>query len=280
MEPFGASSGVAGLLSLGITVCQGLLDYYSSWKGADDNVARTFASIDMLTKTLILLRSAVQHRPLNPDILHHIGKCIASTERGIQSLQKKLEKVRLVSSQGDWQDKAKAGLRRALFPFKESTLAKLREVCSELRDDLALALDALQIDVSASSLEMLNFLGQQLKDLSVDVIALKDRSTSVSRDLENVAGTTKETSRSVDELLLHSNRDHAQRALDWLSPLTVEDERKQQDTFNIHGRQDGIGQWLLETKEFRDWYESNGQILWCPGKRILAPAKHFNISQC
>lgn len=45
MEPLGLSSGAAGLISLGISVCQGLLDYYRSWKYAEDQVAYMYESI-------------------------------------------------------------------------------------------------------------------------------------------------------------------------------------------------------------------------------------------
>lgn len=281
MEPVGLASGLAGLLTLGITVCQGLQGYYSSWKYADNNIARTLASVETLTKALVLVQSAVGHKQLSRDTLPHVEECIALIDKGIRSLQKKLDKVKCTSSQGDWQDKAKAGLRRALFPFRESTLAKLRELCSELRDDLSSALGVLQIDVSATSLEKLDFLGQKLEDLSMDVTLLKDRSTLLSEDLRKIDGTTGETAKSVDELVLHRNRKYAQKVLDWLSPLTVDFERKQHDTFRIHGRQDGVGQWLLETDEFNRWIRGSGQVLWCPGKRKLASTQaRLNKSKC
>lgn len=35
--------------------------------------------------------------------------------------------------------------KRLIYPFRESTLAKIREIVSELMDPLSLALDALQI---------------------------------------------------------------------------------------------------------------------------------------
>lgn len=272
MEPVGFASGVAGLLSLGITVCQGLLSYYNSWKDADENVARTLDSIGRLAKTLALLRSAIRQRRSDGDMLRHVEDCIGSTEKSIRSLEKKLNKVKFVSSQGEWQGRAKAGMRKALFPFKESTLAKLREICSELRDDLALALSGLHVDVSAISIEKLDLLDQGFENLSKDVVSLKDTSATASVTLDNMSCTIEKTSETVDELVLHANREHTRTLLDWLSPLTVDFERKHRDTFNLHGRQDGIGRWLLETDEFNEWLESKGQILWCPGRRKIYSA--------
>lgn len=54
--------------------------------------------------------------------------------------------------------------------------------------------------------------------------------------------------------------------------------KKQLDTFNIKGRQDGTGNWLLGTEEFDDWLHGMGKTLWCPGIRtalFLAPSVAF-----
>ncbi|PKS08586.1 hypothetical protein jhhlp_004972 [Lomentospora prolificans] len=59
--------------------------------------------------------------------------------------------------------------------------------------------------------------------------------------------------------------------LDWLSPV---DYAPQQNDF-ISRRQEGTGQWLLESAEFRAWIDGEKQTLFCPGipgagKTILA----------
>lgn len=59
--------------------------------------------------------------------------------------------------------------------------------------------------------------------------------------------------------------------LDWLTPI---DYALQQNDY-INRRQAGTGQWLLDSKDFRIWVETNNQILFCPGipgagKTILA----------
>ena len=86
MEAFGISSGVAGLISLGITVCQGLLDYSGSWKDAKSHVKQMYTSVLALTKTLRLLESAVQHKAFDPDVVIRVEDCIKAVEKGLQSL--------------------------------------------------------------------------------------------------------------------------------------------------------------------------------------------------
>jgi len=51
----------------------------------------------------------------------------------------------------------------------------------------------------------------------------------------------------------------------WLSDLNF--ERTQADIFAKHT--EGTGQWLLESKTFKDWVEGRLKNLWCPGDREL-----------
>lgn len=67
MEALGLSSGAAGLISLGLTVSQGVLDYYHSWKDAEDRVTQMYASIEALTKTFRLLESAIEPKVFSLD---------------------------------------------------------------------------------------------------------------------------------------------------------------------------------------------------------------------
>ena len=57
----------------------------------------------------------------------------------------------------------------------------------------------------------------------------------------------------------HHEEDQA--ILDWLTPIDYAD---QQSDF-IGRRQEGTGQWLLESAEFHAWVETDKQTLFCPG---------------
>lgn len=52
----------------------------------------------------------------------------------------------------------------------------------------------------------------------------------------------------------------------WLSPLNfklVQDEI-------FYDRQDGTGQWLLESEEFQGWRDGRAETLWCHGLREIS----------
>jgi hypothetical protein len=68
-----------------------------------------------------------------------VEECLQACAEGIRSLDKKLRKF-------DHPDTVKRIFSRTLYPFKASTLAKLREIVGELLAQLNLALQALELE--------------------------------------------------------------------------------------------------------------------------------------
>lgn len=196
-----------------------------------------------------------------------VEESVRSAERNLQSLRKKLDKISLVPLETGWKAKGMAQFRRTLFPFKESTLAKLKELGIELRQDLKLALEVLQIESSGASLQKLDVLAHELGKVSVNVDILQEHSTLIFGDVRSIKASSQKTSISVDDLLTAQGNEYYRKVYDWLSALTVEFEKKHLDTFNTPGRQDAAAQSLVETTEFRLWLSRVGETLWCPGIR-------------
>ena len=146
-----------------------------------------------------------------------------------------------------------ARVQRAHYPFQQKTLGKLLRTTSDLRSNLSVAMNTLQLDISMTSL-------QQLSQVDTDLKKLIDNSEDSSRRiLDSISrvhlGQEQERSRALSS----EERD----LLDWLSPL--ESFSKQNDA--LSRRQIGTGRWLLESNEFRRWLDTPGQVLWCPGMR-------------
>ena len=145
MEALGTASAVAGILSLGIEVCQGLLKYYNSYRGAATDVARMYDSVESLNTTISILKRTLNRGSIAPDVEKDVVKSIKLCESGFKKLENKLKKVKILVSGDGWQEKAKNQLKRAAYPFRESTLVKLREIVNEQRDQLGLAMSVLQL---------------------------------------------------------------------------------------------------------------------------------------
>lgn len=148
VEPFSLSSSAVGIIAMGLTVCNGITQYYNSYKLAPASVRAIDTHVANLTQVLNLLRSVIdsnQHKyPRNT--WDQVEEYILSCDLGVQELKRKLMKCK--STEADDTNgliKIKNAGKRLIYPFRESTLAKIREIVSELMDPLSLALDALQI---------------------------------------------------------------------------------------------------------------------------------------
>lgn len=145
MAELGVLSGVAGLISLGITVVQGLLDYYKASRSSSDDINRMCESLAALGKTLMAILKLTNGKKLDNEILGNVASSVRSCQDGIRELQKKLDKVRPVAPDGKLRTLLVNSKKRTLYPFRESTLVKMKEICNDLRGDLGLAVNALNM---------------------------------------------------------------------------------------------------------------------------------------
>jgi len=143
LSALGVASRVAGIISLGISVCDGLLGYYGSCKNARADSARLFRSMERLATIFKDLE-----RTIEKPILKHTGFAaaenhITACRQGVDTLQSELERISATSkSQHKFWTKARA---RALYPFKEKTISNLTEIVDKLVEYLGLAVSTLHL---------------------------------------------------------------------------------------------------------------------------------------
>lgn len=81
---------------------------------------------------------------------------------------------------------------------------------------------------------------------------------NLTEDVRCVAEDVKKVSDSQEE---EATRRERQQILDWITPIDY--ATQQIDLISL--RQEGTGQWLLDSAEFQAWLNSDEQILFCPG---------------
>lgn len=133
-----------GVISLGIQVCQGLVEYYGSWRDAPKDVARMCQSIRSLEEMLNVVNTIVKDNRFASQAESGIQSGIDSCATSIVELQSQLIKVQEINGPGTW-SKVHGQGRRLLYPFRESTLLKLNGIVAEMRENLSFALDVLQL---------------------------------------------------------------------------------------------------------------------------------------
>lgn len=96
-------------------------------------------------------------------------RCLAS----IKALSAGLERFQDYTESADIRAKIKSHMRRRYYPFKQSTLAKLRVSLQDVRDDLVPALGILR-------LEKLNGLEEETKNLTVSLASMQKGSSNLN----------------------------------------------------------------------------------------------------
>ncbi len=143
-DPISITGSAVGVISFGLTVFSGLLQYYGDWKDSERDIAATYTSIEGLTKTFMLIKDTLEGQSFRRDIVDRVLESLNSCSTGVQSLEKKLAKIRSATPEKPG-EKLRVHARKAAYPFKKSTLIKLAEIVSDLRDNLSLAVDTLQL---------------------------------------------------------------------------------------------------------------------------------------
>jgi len=206
MAELGIVSSVAGLLSLGITVCKGILVYYDQYKGQQDDIDIMCASVERVGKILLAISSLITGRKYTQSVVDIVNSSIAACQQGLDDLSKKLGKIRTLPPDKTLDTKFANMKRKLKYPLRQSTLLKLREICDDMKDNLDLALAALNmyafLDFSACQED------QRLTDSSDATIiaqqrldALTDASSVVTKSIGSIETRVSEITVGVGTLL-------------------------------------------------------------------------------
>ncbi|KAK5717362.1 hypothetical protein LTR15_009256 [Elasticomyces elasticus] len=223
------AGSAVGVMSLGIQVCQGLLQYYGDWKGYHKDIEASHKAVQGLTETFVLLAQVLKGNVAVKDHQRrHVEDCVAGCKNSIGQLKDRLAELRKHEHPTAFRDKLKAGGNRMLYPFKKESLDVLRDLVQEILQRLMLAISVLNADVG---LEMraavaimqtdLSSLGQSSADILKSVRDLADK-------LNGLTGYMVGFRQSSDLFTVRTG----QTAFDIKQLLTFEEARKRQDVLN------------------------------------------------
>jgi hypothetical protein len=228
------ASSAVGIASLGIEVCQGLLSYYHSWKGYKADIATACQCVDDLRQTFALLEGTIHRQGLDSARVKRVEECLGSCADSLSDLEKTLRKIHTYPSPSGLQEKLRSGVQRLSYPFRESTLVKIREIVSELRKHVSLALQVLQLDLNTNS----------------------------RRTLAQIGADVTTTAAKVRDLLTTQQADKFHKIVDWLSPpdpwINHRSARQQHEPHT--------GSWFLQSNQYQRWKGGHTRHLWLYGK--------------
>ena len=137
-----------GAISLGITVCQGLVWYYQGWSAWDDDVKGAIQDIEDVSKFLNILQGRLDKLSTDQaDVVSQAHKIVTRIRTAVDQLEKIRHACEAVPREDDENQRTRNFLRRSLYPFKQSTLRGLRDAVKQMRGSLTDLIQLLQMYV-------------------------------------------------------------------------------------------------------------------------------------
>lgn len=135
------------MISLGIQVTRSLVGFYTSYKPQDSELAGSIEKLNSLLTILESLQKTSSNRRFQADersLIKEIETSIGNCDELIHELQAECQKFSKSTSNGIKAVIKVAG-HRALYPFRQSTLQKLDEDIGEIRGNLSIVVEVLQL---------------------------------------------------------------------------------------------------------------------------------------
>ena len=176
-------------------------------------------------------------------------------QAGVKQLDGKLQKLRANALPVGNRQRAVKEFRRGVYPFRASTLMKLREIVEDLMDQVILSLEVLQLDVAVSSRSLLCHVDSQVGDIV-------NRTAKIDMTTTSVAKQAAATAKDVQSVLNAQQKAQLDRLLSWLSAP---------DPYVNHNaalrrHQPGTGSWFVQSADYQKWKTRQAHSLWLHGK--------------
>lgn len=272
-DPISISSGIAGLVTLGIQVTGVVYSYLHAVKDKSKNVKELHDELILLGGVLsklqyFLASSAAKANDFDePDSI--LSKAVAACKERVERIGEKLKPK---------ESKLARAVDRLVWPFKEEELQKLMEALRRFRSTFEFAANIQGYEIlsktaidARSGLEKAEQVAQQTKQLlemqgmrvdeAVEQKVKLERILTLLTAFESTSNDVKEVSHAIRLQELREQERRKTEILDWLCPLS--DLHKHKDVQSRRAR--GTGQWLLKTPEYRSWIRGDLQDLLCIG---------------
>ena len=141
------AKSVTDVISLKIQITQSLIEFYKFYRYQNFELVDIIRKLESLAKSLQHLENVLSNRIFQVNernLIKSIEKSITDCDELIQKLQNECQKFSKISS-NEIIAAARIVERRAIYSFRQSILQKLNENIDEIRNNLCIALNVLQL---------------------------------------------------------------------------------------------------------------------------------------
>ena len=262
MDP-GTALGVA---SLGYDVIKDLYEYYRTWKDCEKDVAELRSRLLWLGSAFKAAGEILDRHDTSNNDQSLVQSALVGCDHAIKELKETLDKIS--STEGQMQtalQRLQKHGRRAIYPFKKSTILALMENVETCQASLQFVVNLLGLDTGASTLESLLLLDEKLthglEDLDSELKQLQLTQTSNnSKLLDEIKASASNLEQSLKS---KEDKEKAQMIVNSLS--TGELRRRRQDVRENHP--ETLNSILDdEDSSLAKWLQRGNGLFWIRGK--------------
>ncbi|KAF5617484.1 hypothetical protein F25303_13252 [Fusarium sp. NRRL 25303] len=171
-DPFSIATGVAGLISLGITVCDGLHTYFSAIKDRKDDLAIVAQNVALFKFHVFAVQSSAsklghRHSPAIDGLQLSLINC----EMQLQYLQKLLNELMPTEDPSLFKEIWRRQKLIARYPFDRKKLVQLEEYLTRANTTLSSFIQALNLDLNIRMGDELEAFRTSLEALDINTQA-------------------------------------------------------------------------------------------------------------
>lgn len=140
MDPFSIATGSAGLVSLGITICDGLLTYCRTYKSRENDLNVLGDHAGRLQMFLQAIEKRLQNGPVaDASFRATVMECFGACESCVQDAQALNGKYSQVPAtpNSSMRVRGKAALRKLQYPFEADRFETLRKQLNDFHSALS-----------------------------------------------------------------------------------------------------------------------------------------------
>ncbi|KAH7219842.1 hypothetical protein BKA60DRAFT_596172 [Fusarium oxysporum] len=158
-DPLSIASGVAGLVSLGLTLCGGLHNYFSSVKGRHQDIETASRSLTLLQSNIFIIQSStlkLGHR--HALSANGVNQGLANCEFELVALQQLMLNLTRDEGLSDITGKLRKQIKIARYPFDQKKLIQLQDQLSKANTTLSSFVQNFNLDINIGISEDLQIL--------------------------------------------------------------------------------------------------------------------------
>ncbi|CCT74987.1 uncharacterized protein FFUJ_11060 [Fusarium fujikuroi IMI 58289] len=194
-DPLSIASGVAGLVSLGLTICSGLHNYFSAVKDRHRDIETASQSLTLLQSNIFIIQTSTlklgQRHALSAN---GVNQGLANCESQLMALQQMMLDLTRDEGLSDTKGRWRKQMVVARYPFDQKRLIQLQDQLSKANMTLSTFVQIFNLDVNIGISEDLRILKSSI---NTNDNFTHNMLHTISRQLENIGPVIQRTDMEV-----------------------------------------------------------------------------------